>query len=374
MADYDVLTYFHLVGTYDGIVGDTTGFFGDAGPAPDLYAVNMTAEVALRIADPVTGKPGGVPELRLTTPNPPRTLLLLPIDAAVQSGVFRLPGADTGVDGVDLVADSPVLGLDPAAKLICVVTFGQATIGGHAYQFDPVMFEVPTVAGADYHANVVQQIQFTGSPAGGGWSPVYGSIPTSTLQINTSAAALQTALRAINAIGNAVTVTGGTGGVNCVQTVTVTGGVGVGNLTLQFLDQTTGLIPRGSSNAVVASALQSLGYIGALDVAVTGPNGGPWQITFQNALGAGIIPPLIAHADTALAAAGGTIAVVTNTPGVNPGPYTVTFDTAQIPRPLRFGKIDNLIGGASPSVLVTDNYTPVTVDLTTVARYVPAAA
>lgn len=375
MADYDVLTYFHLVGTYDGIVGDTTGFFGDAGTNPDLYAVNMSATVAMSFVAPDTGKPlPGAPELRLTTPNPPRTLLLLPIDAAVQNGVFRLPGADTGVDGVDLVARSSALELDEDTKLICSVTFGGATIGGHSYQFDPVMFEVPTVDAAGYHANVVQQIQFTGSPAGGGWSPVYGSIPTATLPINVTAAALQSALRAITAIGNAVTVTGGVGGVNCVQTVTVTGGVGVGNLTLQFLDETTGPIPRGSNGATVAAALQSLNYIGALDVAVVGPNGGPWAITFQNTLGSGVIPPLIAHADTALTAAGGTIGVAMTTPGVNPGPFTATFDTAQIPRPLRFGKIDNLIGGASPSVLVTDNYVPTTVDLTTVERYVPAAA
>jgi hypothetical protein len=373
MADYDVLTYFHLTGTYDGIVGDTTGFFGDAGTNPDLYAVNMTATVALSLTDPATGKPiAGAPELRLTTPTPPRTLLLLPIDASVQSGVFRLPGADRGVDGVDLIAKSSALELAAGVKLLCTVTFGPTTIGGHTYQFDPVTFEAPTVNPSDYHANVVQQIQLTGSPAGGGWSPVYGQTPTATLPVNVTAAALQAALRAITAIGNAVTVTGGSGGVNCVQTVTVNGAPGTGNLTLQFLDETCGPIPVAASATVVGNTLKLLNKIGDLDVAVTGPNGGPWQITFQNGLGSGVIPLLIGRADTAMANAGGTIGVAMTTAGVNPGPFTATFDTALIPRPQRFGKIDNLFGGASPSVQVTDNYVPVTVDLTTVARYVAA--
>jgi hypothetical protein len=265
MADFDELTYFHLIGRYNGIVGDTAGTFGDPGPEPDLYAVNMTATIKLLLAD-ATGKELGPPELRLTTADPPRTLLLIPITATVASGVLRLPGADTGIDGIDLVANSPVLAIPDGSTLLCEVTFGPTTIGGNRYQYDPVTFAVPTVLPADYTANVVQTITITGSPDGGDWELIYGTTPTATMPPTATGADVQTALRALSAIGTAVTV--------------------------------------------------------------TGPGGGP---------------------------------------------YVATFDTAVIPRPLRLGALDNLTSTAhtGPGVVVTDAYTPVTIDLTTVERWTP---
>lgn len=269
MADFDALTYFHLVGRYNGIIGDTAGAFGDPGPEPDLYAVNMTATVSLIVAD-ATGKPvDRAPELRLTTASPPRTLLLIPISATVADGVLRLPGADTGIDGIDLVALSPILDIPTGETLLCEVVFGPATIGGSRFQFDPVTFAVPQVLPGDYTANVVQTITITGNPDGGTWELIYGQTPTATVPYNETAAALQTALQAI--IGTGVTVTVAAGGVD-----------------------------------------------GA-------------------------------------------------------GPYVATFDTAVIPRPLRLGALDNLTSTAhtNPGVVITDAYTPVTIDLTTVERWTP---
>lgn len=265
MADYNDLTYFHLDGRYNGIVGDTGGAFGDAGPTPDLYNVNMDATIGLEIA--ATG-PGGTvykraPELRLTTATPPRTLLLLPVKAQVESGVLRYPGAETGYDGVDLVAASPILGLTMDQTLLCRVVFGPTTIGGTSYQYDPVVFEVPTILLADYHPNVAQTVTLVGGATSGTWFLIYGSALTTALQYNASALTVQTALRAIPAIG-------------------------------------------------------------AAGVAVAGPNGGP---------------------------------------------YVATFDTAVVARPLRFGVGDNLIGGITPHVEVTDAFEMETVDLTTVTRW-----
>lgn len=265
MADYNDLTYFHLDGRYNGIVGDTGGAFGDAGPTPDFYNVNMDATIGLEIA---TTGPGGTaykkaPELRLTTATPPRTLLLLPVKAQVESGVLRYPGAETGFDGVDLVAASPILGLTVDQTLLCRVTFGPTTIGGSSYQYDPVLFEVPTILLADYHPNVVQTITIEGSPTGGTWFVVYGSTPIGGQVRNATALAVQTALRGLAAIG-----------------------------------------PTG--------------------VTVAGPDGGP---------------------------------------------YVATFNTAVVPRPARFGVGDNLIGGDSPHVTVTDAFAMQTVDLTTVTRW-----
>jgi hypothetical protein len=273
MADYDALTYFHLTGLYNGIVADSSGLFGDPGPQPDLYNVNMDVNIALSIAG-ANGRPlPGAPELRLTTATPPRTLLLLPILAHIESGVLRLPGADTAANGVDLVARSPILGIPDTAQFLCQVNFGQATIGGGNFQFDPVTFVVPTVLPADYHPNVVQTISILASPDGGNYTLIYGETPTVNLPWNSTLATVQAALRAIAAIGNNVTL--------------------------------------------------------------SGPAAGPIA-----------------------------------------GTVTATFNTAAIPRPLRLGQHDNLTSTAHtfPSVVIADTFTPTTVDLTTVDRYVIPAA
>lgn len=211
MTDFDALTYHRLIGRYNGIVADSTGPFGDPGNAPDLYTVNMSATIALAIAR--AGKiVSGPPEFRLTAAVPPRTLLLVPIRAQVESGTLRLPGATSLVDGVDLVAKSAILGLGVDEALIAQVTFGDTTIGGSVYRFDPVSYVVPTVEAADYHAGAVQIISLTGNPDGGTWAAVYGQQPTIVLPPTATAAAVQAALRAIVAIGVHVAVTGPDGG------------------------------------------------------------------------------------------------------------------------------------------------------------------
>lgn len=369
MADYDELTYFHLQGLFNGIIGDTTGQQGDPGPEPDLYNVNMSAQIALAFADPVTHKPvAGAPVLRITDATPPRTLLLIPVTASVESGVLRMPGADTGIDGVDIVAKSPILGADEKT-LLCTVSFGPATIGGSKFQFDPVTFLVPTVLPANYHANETQVITVAGQPTGGTGALIYGQTPTVSLPMNPAAADVQAALRAIQAIGNAVTVTGGAGGVNAVQTLTLLGAPGVGTFHLLVFGTLTAEIPFNATALQVQTALEGLAAINPGDVAVAGSAGGPWQVTFHGRLASAPIPAMVATPSSAMATAGGSVGVVLTTAGVNVGPFTAVFDTAQIPRPLRLGSLDNFTGGSGPSLRVTDPWTPVVVDLTTVERY-----
>lgn len=369
MADYDELTYFHLQGLFNGIIGDTTGQLGDPGPEPDLYNVNMSAQIALGFADPVTHKPvAGPPMLRITDATPPRTLLLVPVTASVESGVLRMPGADTGINGVDIVAKSPILGADDKT-LLCTVTFGPATIGGNKFQFDPVTFLVPTVLPANYHANETQVVTVAGQPTGGTGALIYGQTPTVSMPINPTAAAVQAALRSIPAIGNAVTVTGGAGGVNAVQTITIDGAPGVGSFHLLVFGVLTAEIGFNSTAATVQSTLEALSMIDPGDVAVAGPVGGPYQVTFGGKYASAPIPAMVATPSAAMMGAGGSVAVVLTTAGVNVGPFTVVFDTALIPRPLRLGSLDNFTGGSGPSLKVTDSWTPVVVDLTTVERY-----
>lgn len=209
MADYDELTYHRIIGRYNGIVADSTGPFGDPGTTPDLYTVNMAVSITLGIArgGKIIDTP---PELRLTGANPPRTLLLLPYRASVESGALRLPGA--AMDGVDVVAKSAVLGLGDDDDLVATVTFGDVTIGGASYRFDPVSYVVPTVEPEDYHAGAEQVIALTGTPTGGTWALVYGPFPTVTMPPTATGATVQNALRGLAAIGDNVTVDGPAGG------------------------------------------------------------------------------------------------------------------------------------------------------------------
>ena len=149
----------------------------------------------------------GAPELRLTSATPPRTLLLIPIRANVESGVLRLPGAD--VDGVDLIATSAILGLADGEDLIATVTFGDTTIGGSSYKFDAVRYVVPTVTPETYAANQVQVVTLVGG-TGGQWALVYGKNPTAFLPPGAAASVVQAALRAV--AGPDLTVVGDDGG------------------------------------------------------------------------------------------------------------------------------------------------------------------
>lgn len=221
MADYDQLTYCRLVGLYNGIVADTVGNFGDADARPDLYAPWMDATITVRVAGQAK-----TPELRLTDVTPPRTMLLIPITARVEGGIFRLPGQTEGVDGVDIIAKSARMGLGDT-PLLCTVSFGPATLAGRSYQYDPVTFVLPTVEPADYAAGRVQIITLMGGPTAGSWRLLYDNITTPGMTVAVTSGQLQTNLRALAPIGTNVTVVAGPG--PSQFTVTFTGALGAGN-------------------------------------------------------------------------------------------------------------------------------------------------
>lgn len=78
-------------------------------------------------------------------------------------------------------------------------------------------------------------------------------------------------------------VPGASCGVNEVQSLTV-GGSGLTSFTITYAGQTTASIDDAASAAAVQAALEALSNIGGGDVSVTGPDGGPWIVTFQGAL------------------------------------------------------------------------------------------
>lgn len=207
MADLNALTYCRLVGFYNSVVADTVGPYGDTDERPDMFKPYMDATITVFVA----GQEGRTPELRLEDATPPRTVLLTPIDCVVEAGVFRLKSQNTGIDGVDIIAKSAVLGLGDT-PLLCRVDFGPVRIAGRTHQYQPVTFVLPTVERDEYTAGVHQVVTITGSPTGGLFRLLYENSATSTLARSSTAAAVQAALRALPAIGDNVTVTGPAGG------------------------------------------------------------------------------------------------------------------------------------------------------------------
>lgn len=191
MADFNNLTYFHLQGLYNAIIGDTAGSFGDPGSEPDIFNVNMAATITYYLVGSDNRLINPPPQLLLTAATPPRTLLLVPVKVEVTSGVLVVPGAQNGVTGVDLVARSPILNIPEGDLFVAKVDFGPASIGGGIFQFDPVIFTIPTVALAAYTANNIQILTIDPTATGGTWEAVYHQTPTTVMSPSVTAATMQ---------------------------------------------------------------------------------------------------------------------------------------------------------------------------------------
>ena len=106
----------------------------------------------------------------------------------------------------------------------------------------------------------------------------------------------------------------GTGSlVNEVQVVTVTGSPTGGTFTISFNGYTTGDLAYNASASTVQTALRALTSITSTNVAVTGSNGGPYTVTFQNSLGGKNVPKMTANGTDLT---GGTSPTVTVTVSV----------------------------------------------------------
>lgn len=69
-----------------------------------------------------------------------------------------------------------------------------------------------------------------------------------------------------------------------IQTLTVTGGPTGGTVVLRWGGNNTGAIAYNASAATVQAALQALAGVGAGQVAVSGPAGGPWVVEWTGTL------------------------------------------------------------------------------------------
>lgn len=105
------------------------------------------------------------------------------------------------------------------------------------------------------------------------------------------------------------------GGVNEVQTITLTGNPTGGQFTLTFDGQTTSNINHNATAAIVQSRLESLSTIPLGGVVVTGNSGGPYTVTFAGELGSQNVST-ITGADTMTGGTNPSVSVATTTAGV----------------------------------------------------------
>jgi uncharacterized phage protein gp47/JayE len=147
----------------------------------------------------------------------------------------------------------------------------------------------------------------------------------------------------VDFVFNAPPILATAAGTNEIQTLTRT--ATGGSVTLAFRGAVTGPITVGAAlptAAAVQTALRALATIGGTNVSVSGSNGGPFTVTFSGELGSADVPAIVV--DNTLAT-GGTVVDTTPTPGVpaaqtNDTPATspnVTFLNPSDP-------VDNLFG------------------------------
>lgn len=186
-----------------------------------------------------------------------------------------------------------------------------------------------TQTGSATSVNEKQVLSFDAVPGGGTFTVTYAGQTTAAIAYNASAATVQTELIALSNIGasevsvskatangmpfwtveflltlsaidqpmmtmTTTSITGGPAvvvltqegatGTSEVQEITLTGTPTGGTFTLTYSGQTTSTIAYNAAPSVVQAALEALSNIADGDVAVTGPPGGPYVVTYQGNL------------------------------------------------------------------------------------------
>jgi hypothetical protein len=122
---------------------------------------------------------------------------------------------------------------------------------------------------------------------------------------------------------DASSLSAGGGGIDAIQTVTLTGSPAGGTFTLTYDGGTTSAIAYNAAVAAVQTALEALAGIGDGDVHVTGSTGGPYAVHFINDLGHKAAKPITA---SGAGLTGGTA------PAVTVGQTTVGTEDGYDPR------------------------------------------
>lgn len=201
----------------------------------------------------------------------------------------------------------------------------------------------------------VQVVTVTGAPTGGTFLLEWGGQATAPIAYNATALVVRNALATLSNIPTVV-------GLPDKQTLTVLGGPTGGTFTITFGGQTTAAIAYNAAASAVQTAFQALSSVGAGNATVAGNAGGPWTITFAGTLATGVqsvatttasltggtTPSVsVTHAQTGTAS---TYSVAVS--GSTGGPWTVTFQNALANEDVSLIAADGgaLTGGTDPDV------------------------
>lgn len=166
MADLAELPFFTATGNYRGVVPDTL----DIGYRPDEFRPWAAITLTPKIAD-AGDRLLDLLELRLVALVPPVTVMLVPTEGRIETGVVRFgrlpaPAGDAvpptpeevaeqqAAEGIPLLAMGPELELATGSKLVYRVDFGPMTMLGRSYTYNGFYFEAPVVDPATLDATI----------------------------------------------------------------------------------------------------------------------------------------------------------------------------------------------------------------------------
>lgn len=217
----------------------------------------------------------------------------------------------------------------------------------------------------------LQTITITGGEAGDMLVLTYDAVDADPVAYDADAVALQAALETIPALTDNVLVDGGGGsgvvqfigslsrtnaaaisgvcGKNEKQTISLDESVTGGTFTLEAAAEITAGIAFDADGAGVQSALELLANIGAGQVSVTGPAGGPWEAEFNGTLARTDVVELIGDGTNLV----GEIKTVTVVETVKGHAAVVAVEETVQGRAATVTVTETQAGHANPTVAVT---------------------
>lgn len=164
--------------------------------------------------------------------------------------------------------------------------------------------------------------------------------------------------------------------INELQRITVTGDP----FTLTFMGETTGNLAQTSTYTQVETALEALSTVGASNVNVTGPDGGPFDCVFNDALGNQDVTQMTATNATITTVRAGTLAagvkLTAPTDVLGLGAYDPTKETGGLVYDCIFSNVvyNKGIQEIHPfGIVALPEWAGQTIDLATIPKVPPAA-
>ena len=199
------------------------------------------------------------------------------LPASISYPAGQIVGEQVGANAVYTVT----LGTQSSGTF--ALTYGGNTTSGIAYNAAASAVQTALAALAGLAQAAVHVFTLNNSPTGGTFTVSYGGQTTTPLAYNATAAQVQAAMQALSSIGSGnATVAGSAGGPYTVTAAGALVGMPFPSGCFSFYyDELTG---AGAAPTVTDAVANAGGGSGA-NAVVSGSAGGPYTVTFQNALG-----------------------------------------------------------------------------------------